>query len=630
MTDFAVEPGLEIGTVFEVAGNSIKIALDKRITELTRGYRGRSYSVGQLGSVIKLHVGRKVIFATVSLLRLQSDEEAAAIAASTGSAVSTFDKRVIEADLLGEAWWQPKDEKLDFRRGISTFPLPLQSVFLMTKSETERLFASVESARDDGIDCHVAIGHYVGAARVTCRANIDKLFGQHSAILGSTGSGKSGTVASILHSVIAHQPIEGQPSNPRIVIIDPHGEYAAAFGDDASLYRAYDAPNETADAPNETAVRHANLKLPFWLMSSDEFRSLIVGKTENEATSQSNIVYKALTHARMVEAGLTMAAADINLANLGADQHPQEPIALPSEDPGKVAERQQAIANFDRDKPRPFRLSEFVAHIRELQTKRYINSGWADETATNKQKFASILDKVNVLSSDSRISFLLNDHLDGDQPLTLSDVLAQFLPVAGEQQTKIKIIDISGLPNEVAGPLTASIARLLFQYKLAQNREGRERDPILLVCEEAHRYVPDRGEAQYAVAQDAVRRIAREGRKYGLGLMLISQRPADVEGTVISQCNSWIVLRLSNSQDQQHVKRFLPDSLSNMTSVLSSLPRQEALFVGEAAALPARIKIKSLPNDKLPDSNDISFAEGWSYSLQDREILNETASRMQS
>ncbi|WP_316859491.1 ATP-binding protein [uncultured Cohaesibacter sp.] len=623
MTEFAVESGLEIGTVFEVSGNSIKIALDKRITELTRGYRGRSYSVGQLGSVIKLHIGRKVVFATVSLLRLQSDEEAAAIAASTGSAVSTFDKRVIEADLLGEAWWQPREQKLDFRRGISTYPLPLQSVFLMTKAETERLYASVESARDDNIDCHVAIGDYVGATRVACRANIDKLFGQHSAILGSTGSGKSGTVASILHSVIAHQAVEGRISNPHIVIIDPHGEYSAAFGEEASLYRAY-------DAPNEAAVGHTNLKLPFWLMSSDEFRSLVVGKTENEATSQSNIVYKALTHARMVEAGLILPVEDIDLATLGADQHPQEPIVIPSDNPAELAARKLAIANFDRDKPRPFRLAEFVAHISELQTKRYFKGKWDDETDGAKQKFSSILDKVNVLSSDTRISFLLNDHLDEERPLTLSDVLSQFLSIAGELQTKIKIIDISGLPNEVAGPLTASIARLLFQYKLAQDREGRERDPILLVCEEAHRYVPDRGEAQYAVAQDAVRRIAREGRKYGLGLMLVSQRPADVEGTVISQCNSWIVLRLSNSLDQQHVKRFLPDSLSNMTSILSSLPRQEALFVGEAAALPARIKIRSLPKEKLPDSNDISFVAGWSQQLQNRDVLDEIASRMQN
>lgn len=623
MTDFVVEPGLEIGTVFEVAGNSIKIALDKRITELTRGYRGRSYSVGQLGSVIKLHTGRKIIFATVSLLRLQSDEEVTAIAATAGNSVSTFDKRVIEADLLGEAKWQPREENLDFRRGISTFPLPLQSVYLMTKGETERLYKSVESARDDNVDCHVEIGDYVGATRVACRANIDKLFGQHSAVLGSTGAGKSGTVASVLHSVIAHHPVEGQPSNPRIVIIDPHGEYAAAFGDDASLFRAY-------DAPHETAIEHASLRLPFWLMSSDEFRSLVVGKTENEATSQSNIVYKALTHARMVEAGLTKAAADIDLTALGPDKHPQEPIPLPTDDPEDLEARKAAIANFDRDKPRPFRLYEFIAHITKLQTKRYYKENWVDETSSVSQKFSSILDKVNVLSADTRISFLLDNHLDGENPLTLTDVLAQFLTIAGEQQTKIKIIDISGLPNEVAGPLTAAIARLLFQYKLNQNREGRERDPILLVCEEAHRYVPDRGEAQYAVAQEAVRRIAREGRKYGLGLMLVSQRPADVEGTVISQCNSWIVLRLSNSQDQQHVKRFLPDSLSNMTSVLSSLPRQEALFVGEAAALPARIKIKTLPADKLPDSNDISFATGWSQEVPDREALKTIADLMQS
>ncbi|GLQ25455.1 ATP-binding protein [Sulfitobacter pacificus] len=623
MNDFAVEKGLGIGTVFEVSGNSIKIALDRRITELTRGYQGRSYSVGQLGSVIKLHLGRKLIFATVSLLRLQSDEESVAIAASTGNPLSTMDKRVIEADLLGEAWWDSQDNQLDFKRGISTYPLPLQSVYLMTKSEVELLYASVESSRDDDIDCHVTIGHYVGATRVSCRANIDKLFSQHSAILGSTGAGKSGTVASILHSVLAHEAVVGSPTNPRIVLIDPHGEYGAAFGDDASIYRAY-------DAPNDAGFEQSNLKLPFWLMSSDEFRSLIVGKTENEATSQSNIVYKALAHARMVEAGLILSAAEVDLATLDAATHPQEPIVRPSENDDEVADRQDAIGKFDRDKPRPFRLSEFVAHIELLQTKRRTNAGWVDETATALQKFSSILDKIRVLQSDARISFLMKDYLNDDPRLQLSDVLSQFVTNGGGEQTKIKIVDISGLPNEVAGPLAGAIARLLFQYKLNQNRAARERDPILLVCEEAHRYVPNRGEAQYAVAQEAVRRIAREGRKYGLGLMLVSQRPSDVEGTVISQCNSWVVLRLSNSQDQQHVSRFLPDSLSNMTSTLSSLPRQEALFVGEAAALPARIKILSLPKGKLPDSNDISFAKGWSEGVPDAKFLNDTADRMQS
>src|SRR5690606_9137500 len=130
-----------------------------------------------------------------------------------------------------------------------------------------------------------------------------------------------------------------------------------------------------------------------------------------------------------------------------------------------------------------------------------------------------------------------------------------------------RIVDISGLPNEVAGPLTAAIARVLFQYKVWQSREERERDPVMLVCEEAHRYVPDTGLAEYASAQKAIRRLAKEGRKYGIGMLLVSQRPADVEGTVLSQCNSWVVLRLTNSVDQQHVRRFLPDNLAGLAAL---------------------------------------------------------------
>jgi len=154
------------------------------------------------------------------------------------------------------------------------------------------------------------------------------------------------------------------------------------------------------------------------------------------------------------------------------------------------------------------------------------------------------------------------------------------------------------------------------------------RDPVLLVCEEAHRYVPDRGEAEYAAAQSAIRRIAREGRKYGIGLMLVSQRPADVEGTVISQCGTWLVLRLTNSADQQHVARFLPDGLTGMTKVLPNLAQQEAIFVGEGAALPARIRIRDLTIDQLPKSETAKFANGWSLECLSDEEINIVAQRM--
>ena len=152
----------------------------------------------------------------------------------------------------------------------------------------------------------------------------------------------------------------------------------------------------------------------------------------------------------------------------------------------------------------------------------------------------------------------------------------------------------------------------------------------MIVCEEAHRYVPDKGEAQYAVAQNAIRRIAREGRKYGIGLMLVSQRPADVDSTVISQCGTWVVLRLTNSADQQHVARFLPDGLSGMVSSLSILSQQEAIFVGEGAAIPSRIKIRDLEKGKLPKSSTIPFAEGWAMPRLTVAELDEITKRMTS
>lgn len=611
MSVFLLDPDLEIGTVFEVAGSAIKIALKRDITELTRSHSGRVYDVGQIGSIVKMHLGRRILFATVRLLRLQSDEEAAALSTTQSKSLDQ-DRRVIEADMLGEAWFNPTDKELSFKRGVSTYPLPLQAVHLITKEETDKLFAGAEKASEDGADRLVTIGSYVGATRVSCRANMDKLFGHHCAILGSTGSGKSSAVAAVIHSILEHQCLPDQRTRPCIILIDPHGEYASAFGNRAKVFRAYDA---LGNNPDDVST----LKLPYWLMSSDEFRSLVIGKTEFEATSQANTVYKALAHARMVGAGLARSAAGGIPADLPPGQHPEQPMPM-----AEVNENQ--LVSFDRDKPRPFTLLEFETHIRERQAKRN-GPHWTDITPSEFQKdYASILNKIRVLRTDPRVQFLMEEH--GPDAPTLPDVLSQFLNVDEADDACLKIIDISGLPNEVAGPLTGAIARLLFQYKLHQTREERERDPVLFVCEEAHRYVPNRGDAQYEVAQTAVRRLAREGRKYGLGLMLVSQRPSDIEDTVISQCNSWIVLRLANSSDQEHVARILPDSLAGMTKMLSSLPRQEALFVGEAAAIPSRIRLRTLSREQLPNSHDISFAEGWSSEGTTVAVLETIVGRM--
>jgi hypothetical protein len=591
---FTTIPSLRIGKIIEVSGNSIRIELNINITELTRSVFGQVYSIGQIGSIIKIHFGRKIIFAYVRMLRMQSD-----ILSEEGKStiLPGDDKRIIEADLFGQGTWSIKNQKLIFNRGVETYPLPLQDVFLCLNEELESIYRAAEDLKENKNDPMVPIGNYVGGNNAICRANIDKLFGHHCAILGSTGSGKSGTVASILHAVLSHK-VNGKNLSPKIVIIDPHGEYAKAFIGKAVVYKAY----------NEASVNSLNteqLKLPYWLMSSDEFRSLVVGKTEFEATSQANIVYQAITYSRLLSQGL--------IQNVG-----DNPAGEAKDDIATEGTTPEQILNFDRDKPIPFSLTEFIKHLDKVQGQK--KDELKNLAASNgRDKIDSILKKLKVLRSNPQLSFIMDEY-NGSSP-KIEDILTQFVGnnIVGEkvqsdetlQEKNLRIIDISGLPNEVAGPLTALIARLLFQYKLWQNRKEREKDPVLFICEEAHRYVPNHGEAQYKEAQEAVRRIAKEGRKYGVGLMLVSQRPSDVEATVLSQCNSWIILRLTNSNDQEHVSKFLPDSLVGLTKMLPSLTRREAIFVGEAAALPSRIRINKLSADQLPDSNDISFVTGW-------------------
>lgn len=605
---------LKIGHIVEVSGTSIRVELSGDVTELSRTYQGRVYPIGQIGSIVKVHFGRRLVFGFVTLLRMRSEELLEAAKPIPPDA----DQRIMEVELFAEGVWSAADQKLRFIRGVTTSPLPLQSVHLLTREEAAKIYSAAEGQHDEGgYTPLVPFAHYVGADNAVCRANVDKMLGMHCAVLGSTGSGKSGAVAALLHSMLDHKPVVDAPCHPRIILIDPHGEYNHAFKERAVVYRAYDpvGNDEAAGAP---------IHLPYWLMSADEFRTLVIGKTEQEATSQNNIVYKAITYARMV-------AADLITPSPIAHGTPAPTDGLDHDAPRpKEGVAYEQLLEFDHDKPRPFSLQEFHNHIVYLQAARVQNGTLQSVTPSDfSTKFKSILDKLSVLRRDPRIRFMMQEWTN--QAPTLGQIIAQLVgEVQGEggNDRDIRILDISGLPNEVAGPLAAMLARLLFQYKVYQTTDERKRDPVVLVCEEAHRYVPDRGDAEYAAAQTAIRRIAREGRKYGIGLMLVSQRPADIESTVISQCGTWLVLRLTNAADQQHVSRFLPDGLSGMTKALPNLAQQEAIFVGEGASMPARVRIRDLTDEQLPKSETAKFAQGWSLARLSEEEISLIAGRM--
>jgi len=532
---------LAIGTIIEVDGSHIVAELKPGITELSRVFGGDTYPIGQFGSIVKIHFGRRIIFAFVGRLRMKAEYELErGIAPQAAS-----DERIIEADLFGEGEWlrattvTPADWELKFDRGVATYPLPQQTVYLTPKRELRFIYGH-------GKGPSVHLGEHVGTGGTKCYAEMNELLGKHTAILGSTGAGKSGTVAAVLHSLLERGTQAGLASwKPRIVILDPHNEYSAAFPGHEKL-----------------STDDGSLLLPYWLLNYSETVVLVIGKTEFVATSQANIVKTALLNARAQGAMV-----------LGLD-----------------------ATKITVDSPVPYKLATFIAAVEADKPPQ----------ASKQDSHNSILEKLDVLVRDARVAFMMKEW-DGAAQDPFPSILRQ-LASDGNQP---RIVDLSGVPNEVAGVSSAVIARTLFNLKVWQTADERQKDPVLLVCEEAHRYVPNRGEAQYEAAQEAIRRIAKEGRKYGVGLLLVSQRPSEVEATVLSQCNSWIILRITNDADREHVRAILPDSMAGLTKMLSGLRRQEAIFVGQAAILPSRILIRTLAAEQLPRSNDIDFYKGW-------------------
>ena len=471
------------------------------------------------------------------------------------------DERVIEADLFGEGEWlrdtsaTPISWKLRFDRGVATYPLPQQTVYLTPKRELRFIYGHGEGPS-------VHLGEHVGTGGTKCFAEMNELLGKHAAILGSTGAGKSAAVSAVLHSLLERGAEQNLATwKPRIVVLDPHNEYSAAFSNHQRL-----------------STDDGSLILPYWLLNFAETITLLIGKTEFVATSQANIVKKALLKARIDGAKV-----------LGLD-----------------------ATKITVDSPVPYKLSDFIANVEDDKPSQ----------KSSQNSHNSILEKLDVLMQDARVAFLMQEW-DGTNCDPFPEILSQLLSDSAQP----KVVDLSGVPNEVAGVSSAVIARALFNLKVWQTPDERQNDPVLLVCEEAHRYVPNSGEAQYEAAQEAIRRIAKEGRKYGIGLLLVSQRPSEVEATVLSQCNSWIILRITNEADREHVRAILPDSMAGLTKMLSGLRRREAIFVGQAAVLPSRILIRPLSLEQLPRSNDIDFDAGWHAEAMTEQQLGMIANR---
>lgn len=531
------DPILKIGRVVEVSGSKVIGELEGTVEDLHRTYKSRRYTVGQVGSIVKIEAGDKLVFGVVTALRMTETmlEGAAGAASRDAPGDGASGAKWLEIELFGEAVRTGLGEsEFVFQRGVVTYPLPGQGIFVASVVELQRIYN-----RPDKPSVHV--GTLSQAASLPVYLLTDELLGKHFAILGTTGSGKSCSVTVLLRSILDVAPCA------HVILLDPHNEYRRAFPDLAEV------------------IDPTTLNLPHWLLNFEESVELFVGKTEHAATSQTNILKDAILAARR---------------EFGTEGIPPDNITV--------------------DTPVPYKLTAMLAHI---------DSAMAEQAGGNKQKqdpYLKIKNKVETLQQDSRFSFMIRpDDKVSDQ---LAAIVGQYLRIpVGDKP--LSIIDLSGVPSDVVDVVVSVLCRMVFDFAVWSPRPVQV--PVVLVCEEAHRYAPRRDDAAFQPTKQALSQIAKEGRKYGVGLGLISQRPSELAESILSQCNTLIALRMSNEQDQNFVQRALPDSVRSLVSILPTLRTQEALVVGEGTVVPVRLRFNDLDEAHMPQSADVPFAALW-------------------
>ena len=535
---------LRIGRVIEVDGFKTVGELEASISDLYRTHRSRKYAVGQVGSIVKIVSGDLLIFGVLTSLRMAEMEGGKGI--SSGRTESTTAKW-IEIELFGQGTRTGIAEaEFFFERGVSTYPLPGQPIYLATVEELRRVYEKPDKAT-------VKVGSVSQARGLPVHLILDELVGKHFAVLGTTGSGKSCSVALILNAIIEQYP------HAHVVLLDPHNEYSNAFADQAEV------------------IDITSLEIPHWLLNLEESIGLFVGKTEFAATSQTNILKDAILKARQDFPGGPLSTEKITV-----------------------------------DTPVPYTLGRLIENIKT-------NKPSQDSKAESHYK---ILNKINILVDDKRFGFLLRPDVSIRD--NLLELITRFLriPDAGKP---VSIFDLSGVPSDVVDVVVSVLCRTVFDFAL-WNKMRRD-TPLLLVCEEAHRYAPRGEEAAFQPTKKALARIAKEGRKYGVGLALVTQRPSELSESILSQCNTIIALRMSNEQDQHFVQRALPDSVRSLVDALPTLRTREALVVGEGTSVPVRMLFDLIPESRRPRSSDIPFAQGWSKEISDNSIVTEAIRR---
>ncbi|WP_419807769.1 ATP-binding protein [Sphingomonas sp.] len=521
-----------IGVVVSIAGSASRALLDRAALAVAAGDEDQAVAcAGQVGGQIKMRIGSTWIVANVRSLRLDD---------AMGTAIAA------EIDFLGEGDEEKLTGKLyNFRRGVTRYPSPGAEVYPVTTSDLKQVYAADDRA-------HVSIGTVYPSKDIRATLYVDSMLGKHFALVGSTGTGKSTSAALILHKICDLAP-EGH-----ILMIDPHGEYSAAFKGNGHIMDV------------------TNLQMPYWLLNFEEHCEVILTTQGSERQVDADILAKCLLAAR-------------GKSRLG-----------------------QEISKLTVDAPIPYLLSDLTTMISNEMGKM--------DRAGDTAPYLRLKTKIDEIKADPRYGFMFSGMMVAD---TMASFLSRIFRLPSDGKP-ISIVDVSGVPSDITAVVVAVLSRMTFDFAIWSRNEPQR--PILLVCEEAHRYIPAGNENSSSVGR-ILGRIAKEGRKYGVSLGLITQRPSDLAEGVLSQCGTIIAMRLNNDRDQAFVRAAMPEGARGFLDSIPALRNRECIICGEGVTIPIRVCFDALAEDKRPASGDPLFSQLWRDTGGEDAIIQRTIAR---
>jgi hypothetical protein len=521
-----------------------------------QGANGSEYLIGMLERVTR---------------DLQEEADLNSIDDEGNFSLTTLPRDLLRVVLLGTYRQVEGTRENTFKRGADSYP-QIDSYCWIIEGSNLQGFMSL-FAQQLAEEKRLVLGHFVADATAIAIADGDRLFQRHAALLGSTGSGKSWSVALILERARALP-------HANLLVFDMHGEYTPLTeGGENAIAKGF----KIAGPKDMELSREGILFLPWWLLNQDEMQALLLDRSEENAPNQA--------------ARLSYHVRELKKERLTAEGH------------------NDILDYFTVDSPVPYSLSELITRLRNDDTQMVEGA----KAGTEKQgpfhgRLSRFLMRATNRIEDRRYAFMFNPSDSASRYEWLHKLAKDLLGT----NPGIKIIDFSEVPSEVLPIVVGVLARVLYQIHFWT--EDAKRTPITFVCDEAHLYLPARdGNVGAERALDSFEKIAKEGRKYGISLFVVSQRPSDVSRTVLSQCNNFIILRLTNDQDQQVVRRLMPDNMESLTASLPLLDVGEALILGDAIILPTRIKLDA-PKVK-PTSATMNFWSVWNETEVDDEAL---------